>query len=120
MTAADFRRIALSLPGVEEGAHFGNPDFRVGGRIFATLALAEKGFGTLLLTPEQQQAMMADAPPELFVPAAGAWGRNGSTLVRLVSVTEDVLEGALRCAWTLRTAANSRTPAAKKKRTKKT
>jgi hypothetical protein len=117
MTAADFHRIALSLPGVEEGSHFGNPDFRVGGRIFATLALAEKGFGTLLLTPEQQQAMMADAP-DLFSPAAGAWGRNGSTLVRLAAMTEDVLEGALRCAWTLRTAANTR-KSAPRKRTKK-
>jgi hypothetical protein len=38
MTAADFRRMALSFDGVEEGSHMGAVDFRVGGHIFATLA----------------------------------------------------------------------------------
>ena len=54
MTASDFRRIALSLEGAEEGSHMGSPDFRVGGRIFATLASQSQGYGNLVLTSEQQ------------------------------------------------------------------
>jgi len=63
MTADDFRRIALSLEGAEEGSHMGSPDFRVGGRIFATLASAKQGYGNLMLTPEQQ-AMFVEELPE--------------------------------------------------------
>ena len=98
MTAAQFRRTALRLPEAEEGAHFGNADFRVGGKIFATLGLLKEGYGVLLLTPEQQAGMVEDAP-EIFSPVPGGWGRKGSTRVRLASVTADILEGALRTAW---------------------
>ena len=98
MTAADFRRIALSLPEAVEGAHFGNADFRVGGKIFATLALEKEGFGTLLLTPEQQAGMVEDAP-DLFSPVPGGWGRQGATRVRLAKVPPGILEAALRTAW---------------------
>src|ERR1035437_9112986 len=73
MTGADFRRIALTMPEAVEGAHFGNPDFRVAGKIFATLALEKEGFGVLLLSPEQQAGMVEDAP-ELFSPVPGGWG----------------------------------------------
>jgi hypothetical protein len=65
MTAADFRRIALGLEGAEEGSHMGAADFRVGGRIFATLAAVDKGFGNLMLTPERQSEFVAEAP-EVF------------------------------------------------------
>ena len=98
MTGKDFRRIALSMEGAEEGAHMGNADFRVGGRIFATLSLEKQGYGVLLLNPEQQAGMVADAP-EVFSPVAGGWGRNGSTRVLLAKVTPDVLEDALLAAW---------------------
>jgi hypothetical protein len=98
MTGAQFRRIALSLPGAEEGAHFGNADFRVGGKIFATLGLEKEGYGVLLLTPEEQAGMVADEP-EIFSPVPGGWGRKGSTRVRLAKVTPGILEGALRAAW---------------------
>jgi hypothetical protein len=98
MTAADFRRIALSLPDVTEGSHHGNADFRVGGKIFATLAYEKEGFGVVLVSPEEQKGMIADAP-EMFVPVVGAWGRNGATKVRLAKVTPVVIEGALRSAW---------------------
>lgn len=98
MTADDFRRIALSLPGAVEGAHFQNPDFRVGGKIFATLAYQKEGFGVLMLTPEQQSGMVEDAPA-VFSPVPGGWGKNGSTRVSLASVTPDVLVDALRMAW---------------------
>jgi hypothetical protein len=98
MTGADFRRIALSMPEAVEGAHFGNPDFRVGGKIFATLALEKQGFGVLLLSPEQQSGMVEDAP-ELFSPVPGGWGRKGSTRVLLAKVPLAILEAALRTAW---------------------
>lgn len=98
MKAADFRRIALMLPEAVEGSHFGNADFRVSGKIFATLALEKEGYGVLLLTPEEQAGMVADAP-EVFSPVPGGWGRKGSTRVRLDRVTPDILEASLRSAW---------------------
>ena len=76
VTAADFRRIALSFDGAEEGSHMGAVDFRVGGRIFATLASVKQGFGNLMLTPEIQAEFVAEAP-DVFLPVAGGWGRNG-------------------------------------------
>jgi hypothetical protein len=98
VTAADFRRIALSMPEAVEGSHFGNADFRVAGKIFATLALEKDGYGVLLLTPEQQAGMVEDEP-KAFSPVPGGWGRKGSTRVRLANVAPDILEAALRMAW---------------------
>ena len=98
MTPRDFQRIALSLPEAVESQHFGNADFRVDGKIFATLSCAKEGFGVLLLTPEQQAGMIEDAP-KLFSPVPGGWGRKGSTRVLLAKVPRDILEAALRTAW---------------------
>ncbi|HJT68737.1 MAG TPA: MmcQ/YjbR family DNA-binding protein [Terriglobales bacterium] len=108
MTVNDFRRIALSLEGAEESSHMGNPDFRVGGRIFATLAAQDKGYGNLMLMPEQQQAFVEELP-KIFIPIPGGWGRMGATHVRLSAVSEDVLTGALRTAWKLRVDKNAKT-----------
>lgn len=108
MTIKDFRRIALSFEGAEEGSHMGAADFRVGGRIFCTLAHAKKGYGNLMLRPEQQ-AMFIEELPEVFIPIAGGWGRMGMTHVILANVTEDVLEGAIRTAYKLRAEANAKT-----------
>ena len=94
----DFRCLALSLPGAEERSHMGHPDFRVGGRIFATLGVPDDAHGMVALLPEQQADFIA-LSPDAFRPAAGAWGRRGSTLVRLGVVEEDVLEAALAAAW---------------------
>jgi hypothetical protein len=113
MDAEDFRRIALSLPGAEESSHMGAPDFRVGGRIFATLASQSQGYGNLMLTLEQQAAFVAELP-EVFVPIAGGWGRMGATHIRLAVANEDVLAGALRTAWKLRTEKNAK-PGRKKR-----
>jgi hypothetical protein len=107
VTAEDFRRIALSLEGAEESSHMGQPDFRVGGRIFATLAAAAQGYGNLMLTPEQQAAFVEELP-DVFVPIAGGWGRNGATHIRLAAANKDLLEGALRTAWMLRVEKNRR------------
>jgi YjbR len=107
MTAADFKRIALSLEGAEEGSHMGAIDFRVGGRIFATLASQAHGYGNLVLTPEEQ-AVFVEELPEIFVPIAGGWGRMGMTHIVLAKASEDVLRGALQTAWRLRVQANAR------------
>jgi hypothetical protein len=107
MNVADFRRIALSLPGTEESSHMGQPDFRVGGRIFATLASAKQGYGNLMLTLEQQTAFVEEMP-EVFLPIHGGWGRMGMTHIRLAEANEDVLYGALRTAWKLRVEKNAK------------
>ena len=114
MTARDFRRIALSLEGAEEGSHMGHADFRVGGRIFATLASAKQGYGNVKLTPEQQSAFVEELP-ELFLPVPGGWGRMGMTHVKLAVVKEDMLAGALRAAWRLRVEKNAKTSAGKRR-----
>ena len=108
MTATDFKRIALSLEGAEQGSHMGAVDFRVGGRIFATLASEAQGYGNLALTPTEQKVFVEELP-EVFVPVAGGWGRMGMTHIVLAKASEDVLRGALQSAWRLRVQKNART-----------
>ncbi len=86
----------------------GAADFRVGGRIFATLASVEQGFGNLILDPEQQAIFVGDAP-EIFLPVKGGWGRNGATHIRLAEADEPTLTGALRAAYNLRIQKNAAT-----------
>ena len=111
--ANDFRRIALSFPDVVESSHMGQPDFRVDGRIFATLASEKQGYGNLKLTLEQQADFVRELP-DVFLPIAGGWGRMGMTHIRLAAAAEDVLAGALHTAWKLRVENNKK--ASKKKR----
>ena len=113
MDAEDFRRIALSLEGAEERSHMGSPDFRVGGRIFATLASQRQGYGNLMLAPEQQAAFVEELP-DVFVPVAGGWGRMGATHIVLTKANEDLLAGALRTAWKFRIDKNAK-PAQKRR-----
>lgn len=119
MTPADFKRIALSMEGAEEGSHMGAVDFRVGGRIFATLASQAQGYGNLALTLEEQAAFVEELP-DVFIPIAGGWGRMGMTHVVLANADEDLLRGALQTAWRLRVEANARTKTKRRvsKRTK--
>jgi hypothetical protein len=107
MTAKDFRRIALTMEGAEEGSHMGAVDFRVGGRIFATLAAVKEGYGNLMLTPEIQAAFIAERP-DLFLPVHGGWGRGGAAHIRLAIADEDSLRGALQAAWKLRVEKNGK------------
>src|SRR5688572_17747223 len=97
MRINDFRRIALGMEGAVEGAHMGHPDFRVNNRIFATLH-PDPEFGMVALTPDQQEQFMR-AQPDAFAPENGAWGRGGSTRVRLASVQEETLGEAMTLAW---------------------
>ena len=101
MTAYAFRRIALSLPEAEERGHMDHPDFRVGGKIFATLGYPDKSWGMIKLTPEEQRIFVL-ANPSVFVPAPGAWGLQGSTLVRLKAADTDTLQEAMHTAWLIR------------------
>jgi len=98
MTPADFRKIALSLPEASEGAHMDHPDFRVGGKIFATLGYPDKDHGMVILPPEEQTRFV-QTYPKIFTPAKGAWGKNGSTSVRLELVDRATLEQAMEIAW---------------------
>ncbi len=97
MTAADFRRLALSFPGAAESAHIDHPDFRVNAKIFATLTHDESS-GMVPLTPEQQ-AVVVGAHPEIFAPVPGGWGRRGATVVTFAHATESVVREALALAW---------------------
>ncbi|HEY2820483.1 MAG TPA: MmcQ/YjbR family DNA-binding protein [Candidatus Acidoferrum sp.] len=118
MNIQDFRRLALSLPGAEESSHMGSADFRVGGRIFATLAAAKLGYGNIMITPDQQAAFVEELP-QIFIPVPGGWGRGGATHVNLAVANEDVVLGALQTAHKLRLEKNakvdSKSPAAKPK-----
>ena len=114
MTPDDFRRIALSFEGVEQGSHMGAVDFRVGGRIFATLASQELGYGNLIVSPELQ-AQLINQRPDLFLPVAGGWGRKGATHIRLAGATERDLNMALRRARENRVERNAKAKGTKRR-----
>ena len=98
MTPNRFRRIALRLEGATESAHHGHPDFRVGGRVFATLGYPDAKCGMVSLTPDQQRRWVKERP-EAFVPVKGKWGEQGATTVRLAAVDEEALGETLTLAW---------------------
>ena len=104
MTADDFRKLALSFPDTEERAHMNHPDFRVKGKIFATLGAPDAGSGMVSLSPEEQQNYL-DAAPEAFTPAAGAWGRQGATMVNLKAAKKALVKKAMAAAWERRASA---------------
>jgi hypothetical protein len=97
MNAAEFRKVALSLPETIEAEHMKHPDFRVAGKIFATLWPDNK-WGMVKLTPEQQAEFISDEP-EMFEPVNGAWGRRGATKIRFAAANKSVVKRALIAAW---------------------
>lgn len=82
MTSNEFRSIALNLPDALEKSHFNHPDFRVNGKIFATLGYPKKGWGMVKLTPKQQKDFV-QSDPNAFMPVKGKWGVVGATSVLL-------------------------------------
>ena len=98
MSADEFRRLALSLPEAAEASHMDHPDFRVRGKIFATLGYPSDGWGMVKLTATDQQLLVL-ADPEVFVPAKGAWGRRGATTVLLRAAKKSTVREALVAAW---------------------
>jgi hypothetical protein len=107
MTAAEFRRLALRLGETYEGSHMGHPDFRVSGRIFATLGYPRSGFAVVMLSPEDQ-AFFLGARPDAFAPVKGAWGERGSTTIALRAADAATVRAALRSAWELRSRPRAR------------
>jgi hypothetical protein len=103
MTEDDFRHLALGFEGAIEAAHMGHPDFRVNGRIFATLGGTGKGRGMVKVPPEEQHNLVHDHP-SIFEPVNGAWGKQGSTAVLLKAASQGVVGKALECAWRMATA----------------
>jgi hypothetical protein len=97
MTAEDFREIALSMQDAIEASHMGHPDFRANGRIFATLHHDDE-WGTVMIAPDEQAELMK-THPKMFEPASGAWGRQGSTNVRLSAANAATVRGAIVLAW---------------------
>lgn len=98
MTPKGFRQIALSLPETEERSHMNHPDFRVGGKIFATLGYPDKTRAMVKLSPEDQHNFSKDYP-DLFTPLKGAWGRRGATSVYLKAARKEPLTKAIQAAW---------------------
>jgi hypothetical protein len=98
MTAKDFREIALSLPETEERAHMDHPDFRVAGKIFATLGYPDKSRGMVKMSPEDQHYFSKDYP-DVFAPVKGAWGRQGATSVDLKAANNAIMRKAIKAAW---------------------
>ncbi len=98
MTADEFRRMATSLPEASEQSHMGHPDFRVAGKIFATLGHPDGTCGMVKLSSEQQERFVA-AEPDVFQPVKGGWGERGATTVRLRSAGEESVRRALVAAW---------------------
>jgi hypothetical protein len=117
VTADDFRELALDLEGAVESAHMGHPDFRANGRIFATLQ-ANMESGAVMLGPEEQQELLR-THPKTFTPAAGAWGRQGSTMVRLAGAEPAAVRGAILMAWQRALALPARKPASRKSTARK-
>src|SRR3954468_22266736 len=107
MNANDFRELALGFDDVEESAHMRAAYFRFGGRIFATLAHEHLGFGNLMLSPELQQSLIAEAPG-VFLPVSGGWGRMGATHIRLAEASPEHLLKGLQLAWNLRVQKNDK------------
>ena len=107
MTADEFRTMALGLPEVVEAAHMEHPDFRVGGRVFASLGYPDENWGMVIL-PVEEQARVCNEEPEVFVPAKGAWGRAGSTQVNLKQAKKGGVKSALKAAYEERVAKNGR------------
>lgn len=97
MTPNEFRKLALGFSGTAESAHMNHPDFRVAGKIFATLGYPDDGWGMVKLTPEQQRTFV-EKSVAAFRPCNGAWGQRGATNVHLVSVKKTLLKSALRAA----------------------
>jgi len=98
MTANNFRKIALALPGTEEKTHMNHPDFRVAGKIFATLGYPDRTRGMVKLSPEDQHYFSKEYP-DAFVPVKGTWGRRGATSVHLKAAKKETLRKAIEAAW---------------------
>src|SRR5215510_9088149 len=97
MSEKDFRKLALSFSGTMESEHMNHPDFRLNGKIFASLHYPDENWGMVKLSPSQQRLFIRKAP-DVFKPCNGVWGERGATNVHLSSATRTVLRAALEAA----------------------
>jgi YjbR protein len=97
MTPAAFRKLALTLDGASENAHGGHPDFRAGGKVFATMGYPDKAWAMVKLTPDQQE-MLCAAEPAMFQPVKGGWGLRGATNLKLAAADQRTAKSALAMA----------------------
>lgn len=93
----NFRKMVLEIPGAIERSHMSHPDFRLAGRIFASLGVPDKNWAMVKLTPEKQRAFIEKAP-KIFKPSSGAWGRQGYTNIYLPAATAAIVRVALDAA----------------------
>ena len=98
MTANQFRKLALAFPDAVESSHMKHPDFRRGGKVFASLGSPDEQWAMVKLTPAQQKAFMK-TDSAAFQAASGAWGRNGYTKVLLTAVDKSAADAALEAAF---------------------
>jgi hypothetical protein len=98
MTPNEFRELAVSFPEAIESAHMHHPDFRVGGRIFATLGYLSEDSAVVKLLPDEQELFIRSSP-DVFTPVKGAWGRRGATNINLSAATIEIVREALTAAW---------------------
>ena len=99
MTSDEFRKMALEIPTAVERSHMHHPDFRVAGKIFASLGVPDKNWSMVKLTPEQQREFIRTAP-KVFKPCSGAWGQQGATNVYLGIADPSIVHAALDAAVT--------------------
>jgi hypothetical protein len=97
MTPDQFRRLALGFPGAVESSHMNHPDFRIGGKVFATLGYPDESWAMVKLTPEQQRSFVRESPL-LFRPCKGVWGERGATNIHLRSADKASVKAALHAA----------------------
>lgn len=97
MRQEEFRALALAFPEAVESSHFDTADFRVRGKIFATLREAD-GRAVLKLSPDEQQLLM-ETSPGLFEPVKGSWGQKGWTRIDLDRADADTARHAMGIAW---------------------
>jgi hypothetical protein len=115
MTPAAFAKLALALDGATQGTHGGHPDFRAGGKVFASIGFKGPESATVKLTPEQQEMLVA-AEPAIFTPVTGTWGHRGYTMIHLPAADATTMKSALAMAWKNVTAASPRAKSGSKRR----
>jgi hypothetical protein len=98
VTAMEFRELALGFPEAVESSHVSHPDFRIRGKVFATLGYPDDKHGVLMLTPDAQNDAIG-RNPKAFSPASGAWGRRGNTVVLLTAIRAIAIREWMEIAW---------------------
>ena len=98
MAPNQFRELALRFPEAIESEHMRHPDFRVGGKIFATLGYPDDHSAMVKLSADDQIEFVR-SNPDIFRPVKGGWGRQGATTINLPMARIEIMRRALSAAW---------------------